>query len=70
MSESTMAIGTRKNGSQYFIPIVEETPAENWADLVAEFSTTKCHSGIFRRQIERVFPLYRVCSKLSSYTRT
>jgi len=33
MSESTVevpqVIGTRKNGSQYFIPIVEETPAEN-----------------------------------------
>ncbi len=39
MGESTRAvpqvIGTRKNGSQYFIPIVEETSAENWADLAS-----------------------------------
>ncbi|WP_286808221.1 hypothetical protein [Acetobacterium sp. MES1] len=47
MSESTMVIGARKNGNQYFIPIVEETSAINYADLVAEFSTTKL-SGFFR----------------------
>jgi hypothetical protein len=33
MKESTWVIGIRKNGNQYFIPIVEETPAENCADL-------------------------------------